>query len=138
MPQGARPRSQMRLTREPQFTPSILHHKLRDVRPVSRYNEASIKAAFADDHERIARFKRAMEAGRVTSTSQPEQQRRRQTPPAPRPVRALLGGSRSNDGYVDQRARRGVKTGKGWVGWTFIIIVGMMMLGLVLGGLGLM
>jgi hypothetical protein len=105
---------------------------------VSRYNEASIKAAFADDHERIARFKRAMAAGRVTSTFQPEQQRRRQTPPAPRPVRALLGGSRSNDGYVDQRARRGVKTGKGWVGWTFIIIVGMMMLGLVLGGLGLM
>lgn len=105
---------------------------------MSRYNEASIKAAFADDHERIARFKRAMEAGRVTSTSQPEQQRRRAESTSTTPRPALLGGSRSNDGYVDQRARRGVKTGKGWVGWTFIIIVGMMMLGLVLGGLGLM
>jgi hypothetical protein len=105
---------------------------------VSRYNEAAIKAAFGDDQERIASYKRAVdEAGRrETSGVQPEQQRLRQTPPAPLPVWALPGGNHSNDGYVDQLARRGVQTGKGCVGWILMIIVGMMMLGLVLDGLG--
>jgi hypothetical protein len=109
----------------------------QDMRPVWRYNEASIKAAFGDDQERIASFKRAMDPSRAeTSAFQPEQQRRRQTRPAPLPVWALPGGNRSNDGYVDQLARRGVRTGKGCVGWILMIIVGMMMLGLVLDGLG--
>jgi hypothetical protein len=107
---------------------------------VSRFNEASIKAAFGDDQERIANFKRAMaQAGYPeTSTLQPEEQRLRPAPTAPLPVWALPGGNRSNDGYVDQLARRGVQTGKGCIGWTFLIIVGMMMLGFVLDGLGLM
>lgn len=103
---------------------------------MSRYNEASIKAAFADDHERIARFQ-ARDGGRPRDKHVPARAAAAPADPTsttPRP--ALLAGSRSNHGYVDQRARRGVKTGKGWVGWTFIIIVGMMMLGLVLGGLG--
>jgi hypothetical protein len=36
---------------------------------------------------------------------------------------------RSNDGFIDHAARRGVEKGMGFLGWCFLIFLGMMLLG---------
>jgi hypothetical protein len=42
----------------------------------------------------------------------------------------------SNDGYLDDLARRGVKKGKGFIAWCLIILFWMILVGAVLQALG--